>query len=339
MRIAVLVKQIPVAEHLRFVDGRIVRDGVDLEANAYCRRANAKAVELAGEREDDPVPGEVVVFTLGPPAADDVLREMIACGADRGVHVCDPAFAGSDTLATARALTAAIVAEGPFDLVLCGLNSLDADTGQVGPEIAALLGWPFVAGARELRVAARSFAATTETDDGFADVVGPLPAVISTAERLTEPSKAPPDQRRAVADALISRRTAADLGLRPDAVGAAGSPTWVGPSRTTESTRLRRRVTSVAEAVELLTAFTSLDDDDTARELERGSRRRRRRRRVGRRCGASSSPAGPITPSCSVSLRHLPRRSEATSSQSSPARTKQFPRGPASGHWVLIAGS
>lgn len=253
MRIAVLVKQIPVAEHLRFTDGRIVRDGVELEANAYCRRANAKAIELAG------ADGDVVVFTLGPPSAEDVLREMIACGAGRGVHVCDPAFAGSDTLATARALTAAIVAEGPFDLVLCGLNSLDADTGQVGPEIAALLGWPFVAGARELHVEPASFEATIETDDGFAHVRGPMPAVISTAERLTEPSKAPPDQRQLVSAERITCIGPTDLGLSLDEVGAAGSPTWVGPTRITESTRQRLRATSVHEAVELLAARGSFE--------------------------------------------------------------------------------
>ena len=260
MRIAVLVKQIPVAEHLRFEDGRIVRDGVDLETNAYCRRANAKAIELAG------ADGEVVVFTLGPPAAEDVLREMISCGAGRGVHVCDPAFAGSDTLATARALTAAIEAEGPFDLVLCGLNSLDADTGQVGPEIAALLGWPFVAGARELDLTTTSFEAKIETDDGFADVRGPIPAVISTAERLTEPSKAPPDDCRAVSAELIRRICHTDLGLGVEEVGAAGSPTWVGPSRTTESTRRRLRVTSVDDAVGLLAAIGAFDSDSTAHE-------------------------------------------------------------------------
>ncbi|MDE0655579.1 MAG: hypothetical protein OXH58_03315, partial [Acidimicrobiaceae bacterium] len=100
MKIAVLVKQIPAPVEFRMHEGRLVRDGVPLEVNAYCRRANAKAVELAG------ADGEVVVFTMGPPAAADALREMIACGAHRGVHLSDPAFAGSDTLATAVALAA-----------------------------------------------------------------------------------------------------------------------------------------------------------------------------------------------------------------------------------------
>ena len=104
MRIAVLVKQIPKFEEMELgPDGRLRRDGIEPEMNPYCRRAVSKAVELAAER-----PGsQVTVFTLGPPAADDTLREAIAWGLDRGVdirgvHVTDAAFAGSDTLATAQ---------------------------------------------------------------------------------------------------------------------------------------------------------------------------------------------------------------------------------------------
>src|SRR6476619_3439067 len=114
MRIAVLVKQVPKFEAMELgADGRLVRDGLELEMNPYCRRAVSKGVELA--RETD---GACTVITLGPPSAEDSLREAIAWGADRGLLVTDLAFAGSDTLATARALAAAVLAAGPFDLVL-----------------------------------------------------------------------------------------------------------------------------------------------------------------------------------------------------------------------------
>ena len=108
MRIAVLVKQVPKFEEMELgPDGRLRRDGIEPEMNPYCRRAVSKAVELAAER----LGSRVVVFTLGPPAADDTLREAIAWGLERdvdieGVHVTDAAFAGSDTLATAKALLA-----------------------------------------------------------------------------------------------------------------------------------------------------------------------------------------------------------------------------------------
>ena len=246
LRIAVLVKQIPAPAQLRMEDGRAVRAGVDLEVNAYCRRANAKAVELAGPD------GETVVFTMGPPPADDALREMIACGAHRGVHLCDPAFAGSDTLATARALAAAVAAEGPFDLVLAGLNSLDADTGQVPAETAELLGLPFEAGVHHLDLDGREFTARLETDDGYRTVTGRLPAMLSTAERLCDPSKAPPEQREQVPAERIRRVGLAELGLRADQVGAAGSPTSVGAVRHRSADRLGLRAETVSEAVDRL---------------------------------------------------------------------------------------
>ena len=132
MKIAALVKQVPKFEAMELgPDGRLVRDGLELELNPYCRRAVSKGVELASATN-----GTCTIITLGPPAAEDVLREAIAWGADRGILVTDPAFAGSDTLATARALAVVLEREGPFDLVLVGRNSVDADTGQVGPEVA-----------------------------------------------------------------------------------------------------------------------------------------------------------------------------------------------------------
>ena len=250
-----MVKQIPAPVEFRLHEGRLVRDGVPLEVNAYCRRANAKAVELAGPD------GEVVVFTMGPAAAADALREMIACGADRGVHLCDPAFAGSDTLATAVALAAAIRREGPFDLVLAGLNSLDSDTGQVPVEVAELLGLPFAAGVRDLEVNEGAFTARLETDDGYCTVTGDLPAALSAAERLCSPSKAPPEVWAEVDPAHIVRLSAAGLDVPAEQLGVSGSPTSVGPVRVLTATRKGLRVASPAEAVDLLEELGAFSDD------------------------------------------------------------------------------
>src|SRR3974377_1084501 len=154
MRIAVLVKQIPKFEEMTLgPDGRLQRDGIELEMNPYCRRAVSKAVELAPERPAS----TVTVLTLGPPSADDTLREAIAWGLERavdidGVLVTDPAFAGSDTLGTAKALAAALLRLGPFALVLTGPNSVDADTGQVPAELAELCDLPMLTGVRYLDI-------------------------------------------------------------------------------------------------------------------------------------------------------------------------------------------
>ena len=267
---AVLIKQVPKVEQLELVDGHLVRDGVELEVNAYCRRANARAVELAGPD------GEVVVFTMGPPQADDALREMLACGATRAIHLCDATFAGGDTLATARTLATAIHDEGPFDLVLCGLNSVDADTGQVGPQVAELLGLPFCAGARSLDLDGELFRAVLEVDDGYRSVEGTLPVVIAAAERLCDPSKAPPDARAQVDPGRIRRLTARSLGLLPSEVGLEGSPTSVGQMRTVDAQRTPRVTTDVAEACRWLheqAVLAASSDDDWSEQVPAGGGR------------------------------------------------------------------
>jgi len=223
--VAVLVKQVPVAEALALgADGRLVREGVPVELNAYCRRAITKGVELARETG-----GRCVAFCLGPPSAEEAIREAIAAGAGTGVLVSDPAFAGSDTLATARALAAALEREGPFDLVLAGLNSVDADTGQVGPEVAELLGLPFAGAVRRLERHPAGLRLFCERDDGSVELEVGLPAVLSVAERLCPPAKFGPQERAAVPETAIKRLLARDLGEGP--WGAAGSPTRVGTVR------------------------------------------------------------------------------------------------------------
>jgi len=237
LRIAVLVKQIPAFEAMALgPDGRLVREGLALEMNAYCRRAVALGCELAGSTG-----GSMTVLTLGPPAAEDVLREAIAWGAQSGlavdgVLVSDPAFAGSDTLATAKALAAALAHEGPFDLVLVGRNSVDADTGQVGPQLAQLLDLAFATGVRELMLGDGEVQVRLEHDDEWVDAVVRLPAVLSCAERLIDPCKQPPDARAAVSAECLRTLTAADLGGGP--WGADASPTSVGDVRLLEVQRV-----------------------------------------------------------------------------------------------------
>ncbi|HEY1733761.1 MAG TPA: FAD-binding protein, partial [Acidimicrobiales bacterium] len=218
--------------------------------NPYCRRAVSKGTELARATG-----GTCTVFTLGPPAAEDVHREAVAWGADAGVHVCDMAFAGSDTLATARALAAALAHEGPFDLVLVGRNSTDGDTGQVGPELAELTGVAFACGARRLELVDAGLELDLELDDGAEEVDITLPAVVSVAERLCDPCKVDPEGRRAVPADRLRRLTSADLGDGP--WGAAGSPTVVGAVRVMHHER-EGRVLSGSVADQVVAAVDAL---------------------------------------------------------------------------------
>jgi electron transfer flavoprotein alpha subunit len=225
MRIIVCVKYVPVLKAMRFdpASRRLVREGVPGEVSSFDLRALVAAAGLRARHG-----GEVVALTMGPPPARDGLAECLALGADRGIHLLDPVLAGSDTLATARALAAALRREAP-DLVLLGRASVDAETGQVGPEVAELLDLPQATNVRRLEIdpGARTFTAERETDDGFETVSGPLPALVTAAEDLAEerfPTKA---ERQAAAGKPIATVTAAELGLAAADVGTAGSPTWV----------------------------------------------------------------------------------------------------------------
>lgn len=236
LRVAVLVKQVPALDDLSVdADGRLSRSGVPLEMSAFCRRAVTTGVRLAQESG-----GRCVIFTLGPPQAEDVLREALACGADSAVLVSDPCFAGSDTLATARALRAALERSGPFDLVLSGRNSVDADTGQVPAMVAELLDWPLLGGARQLDLAGRGRTATAvlEQENRRIHVTAELPLVVSCAERLCEPAKASPEARQAVPAGAIRRLGQADLG--PGPWGEELSRTRVGELRQVSAPRARR---------------------------------------------------------------------------------------------------
>lgn len=221
----VLIKQVPATAQLAFdAETRTLkREGVRLEVSSFDVRALLRAIELRAEHG-----GEVVALTMGPPSAREALVYCLALGADRGIHLVDRAFAGADTLATARALAAAIRRE-PFDLVLCGRASMDAETAQVGPEVAELLDLPQVCCARTLTVdlGARTLTADRETDEGFETVTGALPALVTAGEDLAAEKFPRRADKEAAKTKPIVELGAADLDADLAGFGAAGSPTWV----------------------------------------------------------------------------------------------------------------
>ncbi len=258
LRIAALVKQIPMFEAMELgPDGRLKRDGIELSMNPFCQRALAKGIEMARSTG-----GACTVVSLGPPPAEDVVRWGVAAGADEGILVSDRAFAGSDTLATARALAEVLRRYGPFDLILVGKNAVDADTGQVGPELAELLDYPFATAVRRLELDGGALRVGCEHDDAWVEATVSLPAVISTAERLCAPIRVAPDAKAAVPPDKMRTVTGAELGDGP--WGQDGSPTRVGETRALDVKRDRRILTGgladqVAEALAILQERRALD--------------------------------------------------------------------------------
>jgi len=270
LRIAALIKQVPAFDDMRLgEDGRLERRDGAPEMNPYCRRAVAQAVELARRQVGF---HSVMFFTMGPPAAEEVLREALAWAMRndvyaRGVLISGPEFAGSDTIATARALAAALAQAGRFDVILAGKNSVDSDTGHVGPQVAEFLGLPFLGSVRHLDLDVTEMQvhirARCEHDDGWLQAEVAAPAVLTTAERLIEPCKVPPDERRLVPAEHV--RTLDAIGLGGGPWGQERSRTLVASVRAQSNERAQRILVGtipeqVVEAVAYLTTHGALDD-------------------------------------------------------------------------------
>ena len=235
MRLIVCIKQVPEVAEIKFnpETNTIVREGVPNVVNPFDRRALAEAIRLR-----DLCGGEVVVVAMGPPQAREALVDCLGAGADRAIHLLDPAFAGSDTLATAQALSLALRRERS-DIIFCGKYSVDAETAQVGPELAELLDLPQITGATRLQLSDdhKTITVDRETDDGFETIECDLPVLLTAAERLIRPIKVKEPQLQAGRAKPILEVTAADLSDDPSIFGVAGSPTSVQEIRSLGRTR------------------------------------------------------------------------------------------------------
>ena len=230
------MKYVPMIARMQFdYEARtIVRDGVPSEVNPFDALGLVRAVELKTEPAD-----EVVVLTMGPPGAAEGLTTCLALGADRGVLVTDRALAGSDTLATSRALALALAHEAP-DLIICGRNSTDGETGQVGPEVAELMGLPHVSHVRRLELSSDRRAAIVEriTDEGFQVLECDLPAVICVTEGVAPELFPNRQQMEDAASKPVDEVNCSMLSDDTSQFGAQGSPTWVNEIRLVEPNRL-----------------------------------------------------------------------------------------------------
>jgi electron transfer flavoprotein alpha subunit len=244
-KVAVCIKQIPVVDDANFdpVTKTIRRDGVNI-IGAYDLTALAQAVALKRQ-----FGAETTVVTMGPPQARSALADALAMGIDRAVHLEDRAFAGSDTLATARTLALWLEREG-FDLVLLGKYSLDAETGQVGPEIAELMGMPQVTGVCRLEIEGATLRAERESDEGLEEVECGLPALLTCAERLIKPIGVRPKAREEAKSKPLTAIRATELSADLTQFGLAGSPTWVQEVRTQEAPKVRCEFIETSDPLE-----------------------------------------------------------------------------------------
>lgn len=228
MHVVVCVKSVPETTEVEFDPrtGAMLREGVKAIVNPFDMFAIEESIRLVEAHG-----GQVTALCMGPPQAESELRHVLALGCQRAILLSDRAFAGSDTWATAYALSLAIRALGPVDLVVCGRQAIDGDTGQVGPGIANQLDMPqltYVWRIRELDITARRIVVERMLEDGAEIVAAPLPAVVTVLKGINIPRY--PTRRR------LRRARAAEIPIwtpqhlthaDPQLLGLDGSPTQV----------------------------------------------------------------------------------------------------------------
>lgn len=226
MRIAVLMKQVPKGTDLKMNEetGTLIRSGADQEVNGCDLYALETALRIR-----ETIGGEITALTMGADAAAAVLKEAYALGADQGILVSDPAFAGADVCATAYTLKGALEQQGGFDLVLCGRQTTDGDTAQTGPEISAMLGIPHAAWVNGIvKVTKSEIIVMAKAEEYIETVQLPYPCLL-TIEKDISPLRLPNLKQKLAA----RKKPVKIIGLsdlkdqNPEHYGLAGSPTQV----------------------------------------------------------------------------------------------------------------
>jgi electron transfer flavoprotein beta subunit len=227
MKIVVCVKQVPDTTDVR-IDPKtntLVREGVESILNPYDQFALEEALRVKASRDDV----KVIVLSMGPPQARRVLLKSMALGADEAILLSDRAFAGSDTWATSLALSHAVRTIGDVDIVFCGLQAIDGDTAQVGPEMAELLDYPQITYAETVTVTYDGrVAAVQQTEDGTRMLESKTPVLVTCAPPASFVPKVAP-----LKGILFSKDKPYEVwdhkkvGANKDELGLPGSPTQV----------------------------------------------------------------------------------------------------------------
>jgi electron transfer flavoprotein beta subunit len=225
MNIVVCLKQVPGTTQVKInpETNSLVREGIENIINPFDTYALEEGVRLREKHG-----GKVTVVTMGPAQAEAALREALSLGADEVILLSDRAFAVADTWATASTLSAAMKKLDTYDLIICGRQTIDGDTGQVGPELAEMLEIPFVAYVSNIEEIKESYLRVRRmVEEGHEIIETTLPAVITVAKEINVPRL--PSLRGIMKSksAAITTWTFDDLDVSPDMVGLAGSSTQV----------------------------------------------------------------------------------------------------------------
>ncbi len=225
MNVIVCVKQVPETTGVKINKdtNTLIREGTKGIINPF----DMYAVE-EGLRIKEKLGGEVIAISMGPPQADEALREVISYGVDDAVLLSDLAFAGADTLATSRTLAKGVKKVGGFGLIICGKQAIDGDTAQVGPAIAEKLDIPYVAFVRKIRdISNHTLVVERMMDDGYDVLEVTLPALITVVKEINEPRMPSLRGKMKAKSVDIPVWGISELGISEEEVGLKGSATQV----------------------------------------------------------------------------------------------------------------
>jgi len=225
MNIICCIKQVPATDSVRFdpEKGTLIREGLEAEINPYDLFALEAAVQLK-----EVSGGKVTVISMGPPQAEEAIREAITRGADQGVLLSDRAFAGSDTLATSYILARAIETIGDWDIVVCGKQTTDGDTAQVGPGLAVRLNCPCVTCVEGIEpMEGKRLSIKRRLEEGVYTVEVDSPLVVTIEMGAYNPRVPSLKGKMRAKKAEIPIFTKDDIGAEAEKMGLEGSPTSV----------------------------------------------------------------------------------------------------------------
>jgi len=226
MEILVCIKQVPSSNRVEIdsVTGVLKRNSADAKMNPY----DLFALET-GLRIRERYGGNLSVITMGPPQAANVLYEAFAMGADRGGLISDRKFGGSDVLATSYTIAQGVRKFGKFDLIICGLQTTDGDTAQVGPEVSEMLGIPCVCNVRAVdKIEDNQIIVDMEMSEDVEKLKVPFPCLITVQKDICEPRLPSYKKQKATANREINHYSLNDMEDKNEKhYGLDGSPTCV----------------------------------------------------------------------------------------------------------------
>jgi len=225
MNIIVCIKQVPNTTDVKIdpVTNTLIRDGVESIINPF----DAYAIE-EGVRLKERFGGKVTVITMGPPQAENALKEAISLGCDEAILVSDRKFAGSDTWATSYTLACAIRKFGEFDVILCGKQASDGDTAQVGPGISTHLDIPQVTYVKKIEeISDKKAKVERMTEEGYDIVETPIPCLFTVVKEINTPRIPSLRGMMKAKSAKVVKWNADDIEADPKSIGLEGSPTRV----------------------------------------------------------------------------------------------------------------